>query len=995
MLSYNFQFITHEDNNYINCRENIFKDSTGLLWLATPSSLLLYDGKSITNFSKEDPIYKVDFPNIQLFNKTADGNLIIVSSSNLFYLFNPYTKQIIYKTSPDEDFKDHLENTLSSDQTGSIFMQNQLVPDDDGGYYALLEGKDKRQYVFHSVDGSSLDFKKAFSISGISHLEYSGGELFLSDSMSIMQLDTSLNVLNRHELQFSRSQTPFIFKDDENTIWAYENCTTDNCYVYKFDSQSNAFIEAKLPSTIDLNGIHKMKKEKGLLWLFGVNKLIQVDLDRNLFQDVFPLITKSFESLDSPPLISHYISVLTDDQDMVWLPSGYGLVQLIPEQDMYEVLLRSDPVYCNGFCSMRGIGIDKQGTLWLASYSGLLKYSAAGDLSKVKELDEYLLDGIYSLSLKDPYLLVNDLLYNIETKEIKELVPEKQNQHVTNAVGANNDFWIATCYADGNNIDLYHYDLDSKSLAEIEIPAFAKRSGQITDLVLSRDKQKLWMTTANNGSLEYTIDSQTFRSITPEKYWDHDDTRHYCIYENKDNELFIGTSRSLLQVDVNSNRILEHNKVNKSTESSIDRHIFSLLPENDSVLWIGSDKGIMTFNMLNSNFSKLSQFGKIGSEEFNRESSFKSQTGEMIFGSVNGVYIIDPENLISFKNSDPQKVSLISAQHYDGETNEIVQLQSDPDNNNRYSLQHNDKMVSFKVSMPEFRPFQKIYYSYLLEGFQETWSIPSDENIIRFTNLDPGDYALHVKGGSDINSLSSELFSIDLVISDAWYNSLWFKLLLLVSFIGVLISVFSIRYAQLLKYQNLRSEISKNLHDDVGTMLTGIAMQSEMMEKIASEENKDIARGIALRSREAMINMRDTVWAIDSGKDTTMDLKDRILDYIQDTLYPKDIGYSIKSNITKSDMKIMPHIRQNIYLITKESINNIVKHSNTEKVEISLDVTKKTLSLIIKDFGSLSKIKSSGQGLKNMKERANAIGGTYTFEYDQGYTTTVLVPVNL
>ena len=992
---YDYRFITQEDNSYISSKENLFVDSTGMLWLATPSSLLLYDGKSIINYSKEAAIYRVDISNFQLFDRTAEGNFIIVSSDNQFYIFNPYTKEIINQASPDIAYSELLENTLSSDQTGSIFNQNQVVPDDENGYYALLKGKDKLFYIFHSSNGSKLVFKKSFSLKGIPNLVFLEDELFLTDVDSVLQLDTDLNIIKRHSLSFSRSQTPFIFKDDERNIWAYENCTSNQCQLYKYHKKTKSFLPYILPKSLALKGIHKIRKDNGIFWFFGVGKLIQFDPDQNIFVDIFSNISKSFESLESPPLISHYTSIMSDHNNMIWLTSGYGLVQLIPKQDAYTLLLKSDPLFCNGFCSMRGIAADKEGNIWLASYSGLLRYSSDGVLSKLDELDKYLLDGIYSLSIQDPYLLVNDLLYNMKTAEVTELILNKQNRHVTNTIGANNDFWISTCYADGNQIGLYNYNLSTSELTTIDIPKTILQSGQITDLEISKDKKSLWMTTALSGSLEFNIETKQFKSITPSQYWVTDNIRHFCIYETNENQLFIGTSRSILEVDLSSGLVKEHRKLDDLEESNINRNIFSILPETDSVLWLGSDKGILNFNTQTKRFSSFSEFGKLGTEEFNRESSYKSDQGELFFGSVNGVYILEAKHLKKDKKIYGKNINLISTQYYDGNTNRIIQMPTQDEIGHKIRLQHHDKMVSVRVSIPDFRQHLKTYYSYSLEGFQDSWSIPNEENIIRFTNLDPGDYTLRVKGGHDINNLNSNVMSIDLEVSDAWYNTIWFKLLMLALLVAILFFFFSIRYTQLLKYQQLRSEISKNLHDDVGTMLTGIAMQSEMLEKIADDKNKDIARSIALRSRAAMSSMRDTVWAIDSRKDTTMDLKDRILDYIQDTLYPKDISYSIKSNITTSQMKIMPHIRQNMYLIAKESINNIVKHSNTEKVEITLNVNKKSLALIIKDFGSLANLKSSGQGLTNMKGRAKALGGTYKFEYDDGYKTTVFVPLKL
>jgi len=194
--------------------------------------------------------------------------------------------------------------------------------------------------------------------------------------------------------------------------------------------------------------------------------------------------------------------------------------------------------------------------------------------------------------------------------------------------------------------------------------------------------------------------------------------------------------------------------------------------------------------------------------------------------------------------------------------------------------------------------------------------------------------------------------------------------------------------------EKLRSKISTNLHDDVGTILTGIAMQSELLEDFANDKAKPVAHLIAERSREAMGRMRDTVWAIDSKKDTVEDLKDRIMDFLYDTLTSKEIMYEIKEEYHDIKTHLKPDIRQAAYLIFKESIANIVKHSDTDKVLIDINVTKKQLSYVIKDNGTeKDNIKTSGLGLNSIRNRAERLKGTFSFSYDNGYITQVSLPL--
>jgi two-component system NarL family sensor kinase len=83
-----------------------------------------------------------------------------------------------------------------------------------------------------------------------------------------------------------------------------------------------------------------------------------------------------------------------------------------------------------------------------------------------------------------------------------------------------------------------------------------------------------------------------------------------------------------------------------------------------------------------------------------------------------------------------------------------------------------------------------------------------------------------------------------------------------------------------------------------------------------------------------------------------------------------------------------PALKQNIYLVFKESINNIIKHANASKVEISLHQKSNYFEMIIQDNGQGFHLKESftGHGLRNMKRRAKAIGATFDIQNKNGTT---------
>jgi len=196
------------------------------------------------------------------------------------------------------------------------------------------------------------------------------------------------------------------------------------------------------------------------------------------------------------------------------------------------------------------------------------------------------------------------------------------------------------------------------------------------------------------------------------------------------------------------------------------------------------------------------------------------------------------------------------------------------------------------------------------------------------------------------------------------------------------------------KRESFRAKLSSDLHDDVGSTLTGLAMQSELLSNFIDGNLKKSAENIALLSREAMTRMRDTVWAIDSRKDKLDDLIGRMQDFAQTNLLAKDISFMLDvQNIDKS-IKIEPELRQNTYLIFKECIANVLKHSNATSVKSQLKIEGKNLILLISDNGKVNPalVNLSGVGLTSIKGRAKSINGDITISTQNGFSIELTAP---
>ena len=202
------------------------------------------------------------------------------------------------------------------------------------------------------------------------------------------------------------------------------------------------------------------------------------------------------------------------------------------------------------------------------------------------------------------------------------------------------------------------------------------------------------------------------------------------------------------------------------------------------------------------------------------------------------------------------------------------------------------------------------------------------------------------------------------------------------------------KFQRALQIAQLRTKISNDLHDDVGSILTGLAMQSEVLEQTAKDTDKNRLSKIAASSRSAMSRMRDAVWAMDAQKDNWQSLLDRMQEFAAETLSLKDIQFNLNTIGIKTDQNLSGDLRQNLYLIFKEAITNVVKHTEASQVNVSLNNQGNTFEMSIQNDGLLEKkeYKTTGLGLESMKKRAERIDGQLTISEEENFQITVSRP---
>jgi signal transduction histidine kinase len=195
---------------------------------------------------------------------------------------------------------------------------------------------------------------------------------------------------------------------------------------------------------------------------------------------------------------------------------------------------------------------------------------------------------------------------------------------------------------------------------------------------------------------------------------------------------------------------------------------------------------------------------------------------------------------------------------------------------------------------------------------------------------------------------------------------------------------------------NERLRISRELHDEVGATLSGIAMYSHLTkEQIKDGKTKEVEKSlnnIQQSAAEMILKLSDIVWLVNPEKDSMQKLIERLEQYAGEMTTIKGMEVNIHVSPRLANISLPVETRRNIYLFCKEAINNAVKYSNASIIELSMkESDNKKIEIAINDNGNgfdTSKLKN-GNGLANMKQRAVDIAGDYLLQSSPGSGTKI------
>jgi signal transduction histidine kinase len=461
------------------------------------------------------------------------------------------------------------------------------------------------------------------------------------------------------------------------------------------------------------------------------------------------------------------------------------------------------------------------------------------------------------------------------------------------------------------------------------------------------------------------------------------------------------------------------------TESGLPQgEVNSLLADEFDQLWLGTDDGVYRVDrkLLAANFSgharsvaalRFDKGDGMASPEVNdgltQPSAWKAGDGRLWFATTRGVSVIDSRAVAAaqsvWQNPPSPVIEQVIA---DGRVVLGDGLAAPADETILSIAPGQGHSLEFKFTLPAYTDGGRITFRYRLIGQADAWHEVGDDRSAHFANLAPGQYRFELSGANHHHLWNATPARLELVIERELWQHWWFYVLLGSIFAGLIWAMLGYRLQwqqRTLKLEeqktvaNERTRIARDLHDDLGTALTGLALELDVIRR-DFQESVWLAERLGRttgRARELAERMRELVWAVNPHCDTVSSLASFLEQQVQQFLRMADVRMHLDFPEEIPPLPVGVEARHQLALSVREALTNVVRHARATEVRLRLRIEARQLTVAVQDNGcGCDHEPHSGQGLKNMKARMHQVGGEFIFESQPavGTTVTFRLPLN-
>jgi streptogramin lyase len=674
-------------------------------------------------------------------------------------------------------------------------------------------------------------------------------------------------------------------------------------------------------------------------------------------------------------------SLYIDQQDNYWIASGNG-ISIYQKSNQYYKLhqVRIDDHILN----REPLNINAQsapGKVWLATNMGLFDYDLKSGKNQPIKIN-LPIQAITTILADEGklWLGVHNQLICLDTRSktiLKRVILDPGIYFIRK--GNDQDLWIGLWTGGLYRLNVSTGEINHFFRDKTDVQSL-KSNSLITGL---SDRDTFWVGyNAGIGFSAYSLKSDSWSHYHPQgDHISNSSTGTITVMTNLGkHQMWLGThGGGVFRFDPMHIQFTKYDQ-NQGLQSN---YINSILPDASGALWISTADGMNYMNTETGRVRSLN-IDLIFTDNDFVANGIQGLNGMLYFFCNHEFVEIDPAHY-SQDHTFPQLV-ISSVTIFDKD-------KALPQHDQPIRLSYQENYFSFGFSAIKTHPFKKATYAYKLEGFNRDW-ITTTTPYASYTNVPDGNYVFKVKTTNHEGEWSEPLLHIPIHIKPPFWRTWWFITLCIVSMISGAYLFYQYRIQQIKKLFAVRTKISQDLHDEVGSTLSSIHVYSSVAAKAMQtnpEATKNALQQIKQNTQEVMENMSDIVWAINTGIDGQMTLGDKLKNYGFELLNP--LGINCSYDIERQAEKRLVNIeaRKNVLLIAKEAMNNIAKYSAATEASFQLGIIKGHLHLKISDNGVGFRPGNThkGNGLFNMQHRISSLGGTFHLDAAEGKGTTI------
>lgn len=715
-------------NNAVICS---MQDSYGFLWFGTKDGLNRFDGNTFKQFTSA-PKQKGSLGSNVIISLVDDYQKCMwVGTDQGIYSYNPALEEFNIL---DEAFRNTEVPIITTDNKNRIWFVSKGML-----YYHHLINKET-----HQITKPDL-YITAVGTTRTGHIYFGTpeGRVYRVTDSNTVSLFLDLTVQYGNHDWFSIQK---IFENKNGDLLI----GTSKAGVFTFSFQSNTLTpllgQSQVKQFLYVRDIQQPNNQE--YWFATESGLFIYHIKKQTFINIK-------KEKDDPWGISDnaVYNVLLDRDGGVWLGTYFGgLNYYHSHNSIIEKVIPRDNAFGLQGSAVREIKKDQDGNIWIGTENGgLAKWDTRSNkISNFNTQNSGLADNnIHGLLPIGDKILVGPFVNGLDIFDIKKQQVVKhldRNSYITSDLESNFILHIyqtrsGELLATSTN-GLYRFDVKTLEFNIVkDVPTHIFYTTLIED-----HKGNIWVGTGRDGLFCYNSNTKYFKHFTHNSRDEHSlpNNRINSLFEDSQKQLWIATEGGI-SMKYSEKSGFENIDTKKGLPSNV---VLAILEDRQNNLWVSTSKGLVRYHLFSHKLRTFNMESGLPSLQFNYNSSFDDDTGNLYFGTINGLIRFNPERLNSVTYNSTIPIFITNLYVNNEEVNQRSEskiLTKSILFTDEIRLEHDESSFSLDFAALHYQAPQSITYSYKMEGLEEKWNTIRGSQRAYFTKLSPGEYTFIVK----------------------------------------------------------------------------------------------------------------------------------------------------------------------------------------------------------------------------------------------------------